>query len=90
MKRPKSEPLKPQVIGPCKATDGADVAETLHQERLKVRQALVDKFLSWPIPKSVCSDTCVSMSNYQFPRFGTSLLSADEARQMLDYLLGAV
>jgi hypothetical protein len=48
---------------------------------------LVDKFLSWPLPKSVCSDLCVSDSNYKFPRYGTSLLSAEEAKQMLEYVL---
>jgi len=49
---------------------------------------LVDRFLSWPLPKSVCSDLCVTMNDYQFPRYGTNLLTATETKQMLEYLLG--
>lgn len=47
---------------------------------------LVNRFLSWPLPDSVCSDTCVCEKGYQ-NRTGTNLLTADEARQMFDYLL---
>ena len=49
-------------------------------------KTLVDRFLAWPLPQSVCSDTCVSDKNYKFPRSGTNLLTADEARQMFEYL----
>jgi hypothetical protein len=49
--------------------------------------SLVDKFLSWPLPESVCSDLCVTEHGMK-GRIGTSLLTADEARQMLEYLLG--
>ena len=49
---------------------------------------LVDRFLSWPLPDSVCSDTCVTERNYgKAQRIGTNLLTADEAKQMLEYLL---
>lgn len=48
--------------------------------------AQVDRFLSWPIPKSVCSDLCVTDNAYPHQRYGTSLLSAHEAKQMLEYL----
>ena len=89
-KKQRGEPLPTQVIGPCKETEGADVAEALHQERLKERQTLIDRFLAWRLPASVCSDLCVTDRDYKFPRSGTNLLTADEARQMLDYLLGAV
>ena len=51
-----------------------------------VLNTLVDRFLMWPLPKSVRSDLCVTM-DYEFPRSGTNLLSADEAKQMVDYLL---
>lgn len=51
-------------------------------------KALVDRFLAWPLPKSVRSDLCVTM-DYAFPRSGTNLLGADEARQMLEYLFAA-
>ena len=47
---------------------------------------LVDRFLMWPLPKSVRSDLCVT-KGYGFPRSGTNLLTADEARQMIEYLL---
>ena len=48
---------------------------------------LVNKFLIWELPKSVCSELCVTYSDYPGSRIGTSLLTADEARQMLEYLL---
>jgi hypothetical protein len=48
--------------------------------------ALVDRFLAWPLPNTVCSDLCVTDRDYKFPRSGTCLLSADEARQMIEYL----
>lgn len=46
---------------------------------------LVDLFLAWPLPKSVRSDTCVTV-DYPHQRSGTNLLTADEARQMFEYL----
>lgn len=49
---------------------------------------LVQRFLAWPLPRSVCADRCASRPDYPHPRYGTSLLSADEARQMVEYLLG--
>lgn len=48
---------------------------------------LIDRFLSWPLPQSVASDLCVTHSDYPRPRYGTNLLTADEARQMLEYVL---
>lgn len=53
---------------------------------------LVDKFLAWPLPKSVHPDTCVIDPHYRetfpnCPLTGTNLLTADEARQMIQYLL---
>src|ERR1035437_6938948 len=48
---------------------------------------LVNRFLSWTLPKSVCSDTCVSDPNYQHARYGTNLLTADEAKEMLEHVL---
>ena len=46
---------------------------------------LVNKFLSWELPDSVCSDTCVTMQG-EPNRMGTNLLTATEAKQMLEYL----
>src|SRR5271157_119186 len=47
---------------------------------------LVDLFLSWPLPKSVCSDLCVTQHNYPHQRVGTNLLTAEEAGVMMNYL----
>lgn len=46
---------------------------------------LVDRFLAWPLPDSVCSDQCATTKGYPH-RTGTNLLTADEARQMIEYL----
>lgn len=52
-----------------------------------VTDEMVDRFLSWPLPASVCSDPCSTMKEYPHQRVGTSLLTADEARQMLQHVL---
>ena len=87
MKRRKTEPLKTVVIGPCKETEGADVAEAFGRDDVKVIEALVSRFLAWPLPASVCSDLFVTDRDYKFPRSGTNLLTADEARAMIEYVL---
>lgn len=46
---------------------------------------LVDRFLAWPLPDSVCSDMCATVRGYP-NRVGTNLLTADEARQLIEYL----
>ena len=51
-------------------------------------KAMVDRFLQWPLPESVCADLCATK---QGPgRIGTNLLTATEAQQMLEYVLSAV
>ncbi len=50
---------------------------------------LVEKFLAWPLPDSVCSDLCATKQGYPH-RSGTTLLSAVEAKQMLEYLLADI
>lgn len=47
---------------------------------------MVDRFLAWSLPASVCSDACVVQRGYPH-RIGTNLLTADEARQMLEHVL---
>jgi hypothetical protein len=47
---------------------------------------LVNRFLAWQLPTTVCSDTCVTMPNYPHQRSGTNLLTANEAKQMIEYL----
>ena len=49
---------------------------------------LVDRFLAWPLPKTVRPDLCVMyLDKWPHQAFGTSLLTADEARQMFEYVL---
>lgn len=48
---------------------------------------LVDRFLAWPLPASVCSDPCASSPAYPH-RSGTNLLTAEEAEAMLKHVLG--
>lgn len=55
---------------------------------MKVTDEMVDRFLAWPLPKSVCSDQCVTDNNYPNSRSGTNLLTATEARAMLEHVLG--
>jgi hypothetical protein len=49
---------------------------------------LVDRFLTWKLPATVCSDVCVTKRDYPHAhlRRGTNLLTADEARQMVKHL----
>lgn len=63
------------------------LAERDGERRTKIITELVDKFLGWELPKSVCSDQCVAMRDYKFPRSGTNLLDINEAKQMIEYLL---
>jgi hypothetical protein len=51
---------------------------------------LVDRFLSWPLPDSVCADGIATRPGpYHGGRSGTNLLTAHEARAMLEYVLAA-
>jgi chemotaxis protein histidine kinase CheA len=53
---------------------------------MKVTNAMVDRFLQWPLPYSVCADM---IATKQGPgRIGTNLLTATEAQQMLEFVLG--
>lgn len=53
---------------------------------MKVTDEMVNRFLSWPLPASVRSDDCATVQGYPH-RSGTTLLTADEARQMLEHVL---
>jgi hypothetical protein len=48
---------------------------------------LVDRFLSWQLPKTVRADLCATDPSYAHGRYGTNLLTADEARQMIQHVL---
>lgn len=60
---------------------------TENELRKKELKKLVDRFLSWPLPKSVCADVCATIHGYEHPRCGTNLLTAAEAKQMLEHVL---
>lgn len=60
--------------------------EAEHQAEVK---RMVDRFLGWPLPKSVRPDDCVMDQNYSHSRCGTNLLTATEATQMIEYMLAA-
>jgi len=50
-------------------------------------KTLVNRFLAWPLPKSVAADGCATNNAYPFPRSGTNLLNGEEAEAMLRYVL---
>lgn len=62
--KPKPEPLPTVVIGPCKATDAADVAEVINQlddaRRDAMVKHMVDRFLGWRLPEKFSPDTGIS------------------------------
>ena len=55
------------------------------EEALNIDE-LVNRFLRWPLPHSVCADLCASKQGYP-NRSGTTLLSAFEAKAMIVHLL---
>lgn len=44
---------------------------------------IVNAFLKWPLPKSVCSDRCVTIANEPH-RSGTNLLTCPETVMMVE------
>jgi hypothetical protein len=74
---------------PTPAVDGAmreSIAGCLSGLAGQRLDQMADLIMRWPLPKSVCSDPCVSMQNYTAPRYGTSLMTHGEALQMLEYV----
>ena len=65
-KKRKTPPLPAVVIGPCKATDGADVAEVINELRDRERDALVkhmvNRFLGWRLPEHFRPDAGISFN----------------------------
>jgi hypothetical protein len=59
-------------------------------DREKLIETMADLFCACPLPKSVCSDPCVSDPNYPYPRAGTNLLTVSEAREMFRSILGSI
>lgn len=65
---------------------------------MKVTDAMVNRFLSWPLPDSVRPDGCLQSGHcagedrvkHGYPLVGTNLLTATEARLMLEHVLAEV
>lgn len=66
----------------------AEIKAKTKENSMKITDAMVDRFLQWPMPESVCADLCATKQ--QTGRVGTNLLTAIEARQMLEYVLADV
>ncbi len=49
--------------------------------------ALVDRFLAWPVPTSCCPDNLDADGRMRPGGSGTNLLSAAEAKQMFEFVL---
>ena len=61
----------------------AALAHPNEYPRMDLMDAMVSRFLTWPVPASVYPDGTPG----QLGRTGTNLLNADEARQMLEHVL---
>jgi len=72
-----------------------DLAAVKELSLSKIIDALVDRFLAWPLPDSVMPDGDIGHGHragdwhkkWGRPLVGTNLLSADEARQMFEHCL---
>lgn len=66
-------------------TFGAAIAE--HVKNM-VTDEMVDRFLSWELPESVCVDgICTRVATPGEHRTGMNLMTHAEARQMLEHVL---
>lgn len=66
--------------------DPAEAEQPETRKAMNVTNDIVTRFLNWPLPQSVLPDSCVMDRNYP-NRIGTNLLTATEARQMLEHVL---
>ena len=60
-------------------------------EKTKVEK-MVDRFLSWPLPKDFAPDAGISFTPINHPDcwpIGTNLLTAEQARNMIEHMLAA-
>ncbi|MCY1440196.1 hypothetical protein D9M71_564610 [compost metagenome] len=64
---------------------GADPA-VLVEAAAPSMETMVSRFLSWPLPKSVRPDDCAMCPDYPH-RYGTNLLTADQAQAMLEHVM---
>lgn len=65
---------------------GTCEAKLADSETMAVTDEMVNRFLTWPLPKSVCADQCACIHNHP-DRTGTNLLSFNEAKAMLQHVL---
>lgn len=57
---------------------------------MKVTDEMVNRFLSWPVPKDFGPDCGITFTPINHPDvwpIGTNLLTADQARRMLEHVL---
>lgn len=69
------------------ATKERDIAALLDRHEVASVERFVDRFLSYRLPVSVCADP-VACNPGTPGRTGTNLLTADEARQMMEHVCG--
>lgn len=75
------------------ATNFAPISAEHDAQSVRVTDAMVNRFLSWPLPKTFAPDCFINFDREASARnphvwpIGTNLLTADEARQMLEYVL---
>lgn len=72
----------------CVAIKAAQAAPVQPEPQADIAE-MVNRFLGWPLPLTVCSDLCATMQGIKH-RSGTNLLNADEAKAMLEYVLAAL
>ena len=48
---------------------------------------LAERFCAAPLPASAAADLCATDANYPSARFGTNLLTVDQAKEMLRHVL---
>lgn len=77
-----------QQVAQAQAEEIKRLREAAESQQFHSIAELVDRFLSWPLPETVSSDPCVTVPASAGKRSGTNLLTADEARQMLEHVIG--
>jgi hypothetical protein len=73
-------------VAASRALRAIDDALSGDGQSVVVTEEMVTRFLTWPLPASVCADEVATIPNRPH-RTGTTLLTAIEARQMLEHVL---
>ena len=77
--------LRRMANGGC-ALCGKTMPRRTNMEKTQI-DMMVNRFLSWKLPAGVCPDACTMMRDYPHPLSGTNLLTANQAREMIEYML---